>query len=58
MKAGNDPRTDQHKGREGGGYPDPPPNSTPKPAPGGVGNKPDQKPSAPAPSAPYPPSKK
>ena len=38
MKAGDDPRPDQHKEREGGGYPDPPENSKPKPAPGGVGS--------------------
>lgn len=37
MKAGEDPRPDQHPDRPGGAYPDPPPNSDPKPAPGGVG---------------------
>ena len=36
MKAGEDPRPDQHKDRPGGGFPDPG-TSNPKPAPGGVG---------------------
>lgn len=45
MEAGKDPRTDQHKDRPGGGYPDAPPNSTPKPAPGGAGSGTESDPS-------------
>lgn len=37
MDAGKDPRPDQHPDRPGGKFPDPPSNSEPKPAPGGVG---------------------
>ena len=43
MEAGKDPRVDQHKNREGGGFPDPPDNSKTKPAPGqgNMGGNPD-----------------
>lgn len=36
MKAGDDPRPDQSK--DGPKYPNPPSNSNPRPAPGGVGS--------------------
>lgn len=37
MAGTGDPRPDQHPNREGGKFPDPPSNSDPKKAPGGLG---------------------
>lgn len=50
MEPGKDPRPDQHP-NDGtpGKYPGPPPNSNPKPAPGGVGTDTPEDPSRSAP---------
>lgn len=52
MKPGEDPRPDQHKDREGGGYQDTG-TSDPSAAPGGVGTT--QQPPAPPTPPPPPP---